>query len=247
MKNFHRLEEHVLGIKLFQNTFLFLCGSMLSISAYSQQDSLAIIKVLEKEGLTWRVGDKKAHGELWKEQPYSRILVSTADGQTIDVPTETIINPPSSMIGKGGFAFHSNHKMRIDNNIAWVAHDEVSVDTDGKETLSHEVRFLEKFDGNWKLVGQSNHFYNHPPENKIDTTSYIQTVDIETGRIETVLTIDDHFEAPNWHPDNYLIVNSKGKLYTLDLETKDLELLNTDFADQSNNDHGISPDNKWLA
>ena len=49
MKNFHRLEEHVLGIKLFQNTFLFLCGSMLSISAYSQQDSLAIIKVLEKE------------------------------------------------------------------------------------------------------------------------------------------------------------------------------------------------------
>ncbi len=251
MKSFFALQGYYFGStqRLYLKIFLLFFGVLLSKSVHSQQpqDSLAIIKLLEKEGLTWRMGDKEAHAKCWQIQPYSRILVSTVDGRTLDVPTETIINPPSNMIGNGGFAFHSNHKMKIDKNTAWVNHDEVSVGTDGKESLSHEVRLLEKFEGKWKLVGQSIHTYNHPPENKIDTTSYIQTVDIETGSIETVLAINEHFEAPNWHPDNYLIINSKGKLYTLDLETKDLELLDTDFVDQNNNDHGISADSKWLA
>jgi TolB protein len=83
-------------------------------------------------------------------------------------------------------------------------------------------------------------------QSKLDTTSYIQTLDIFTGKIDTVLTINSHFEAPNWHPDNYLIVNSYGKLYTLDLLSKKLNLLNTGFATECNNDHGISPDKKWL-
>lgn len=80
-----------------------------------------------------------------------------------------------------------------------------------------------------------------------DTTSYIQTLNISTGKIDTILAIKSHLEAPNWHPDNYLIVNSYGKIYTLDLKTKKLNLLNTGFATECNNDHGISPDNKWLA
>lgn len=83
--------------------------------------------------------------------------------------------------------------------------------------------------------------------NLADTTSYIQTVDIKTGKIDTILTIKKHFEAPNWHPNNYLILNSYGKLYTLDVATKKLNLLNTGFAINNNNDHGISPDKKWLA
>lgn len=80
-----------------------------------------------------------------------------------------------------------------------------------------------------------------------DTISYIQTVDILTGKIDTILEINEHFEAPNWHADNYLIVNSKGRLYRIDLSTKQLELLDSGFADQCNNDHGISFDGQWLA
>lgn len=80
-----------------------------------------------------------------------------------------------------------------------------------------------------------------------DTTSYIQTLDITTGRIDTLLSIKKHVEAPNWHPNNYLIVNSYGKLYTLGLESKKMKFLNTGFATACNNDHGISPDKKWLA
>ncbi len=80
-----------------------------------------------------------------------------------------------------------------------------------------------------------------------DTTSYVHTVDIFTGKIDTVATFSKHFEAPNWHPDNYLILNSYGSLYTFDLKTKERKHLNTDFAKANNNDHGFSPDGKWLA
>lgn len=80
-----------------------------------------------------------------------------------------------------------------------------------------------------------------------DTTSYIQTVDVYTGRTDTILAIHKHVEAPNWHPDNYLVVNSYGKLYRLDLSSKKMTLLNTGTATECNNDHGISPDKQWLA
>ncbi|MBN7811861.1 TolB family protein [Algoriphagus sp. H41] len=80
-----------------------------------------------------------------------------------------------------------------------------------------------------------------------DTTSYVHSVDITTGVIDTLATMPKHFEAPNWHPDNYLILNSLGSLYTLDLDSRETSHLNTGFATACNNDHGISPDGKWLA
>ncbi|MFN9782977.1 MAG: hypothetical protein ACK54A_07035, partial [Sphingobacteriales bacterium] len=45
-----------------------------------------------------------------------------------------------------------------------------------------------------------------------DTTSYIQVVDVYSGKMDTILAFKGHVEAPNWHRDNYLIVNSYGKL-----------------------------------
>jgi TolB protein len=34
-------------------------------------------------------------------------------------------------------------------------------------------------------------------QNKHDTTSYIQTVDIKTGKIDTILIAEGRYEAPN--------------------------------------------------
>lgn len=211
-----------------------------------QKDSLAIVQLLEKEGATWRLGDIKGHADCWAVSPNGRILISTADGRSLDLSTSIMINPPASMVGNGGFSIHSNYKMSISGNTAWVSHDEVSIGKDGSENLTKEIRLIEKISNQWKLVGQSAHGYK-PEKPKTDTTSYIQTVDITNGRIETILSTNKHFEAPNWHPDNYLILNSYGKLYTLDVFSKKLNLLNTGFAQSNNNDHGISPDKKWLA
>jgi TolB protein len=234
------MQKYILTLVL---TYVCTC-----INGQSIKDSVAILRLLEKEASTWRLGDLKAHADCWQIRPYSRILASMGDGAALDIPISIIVNPPANMAGNGGHATFSNLKMSIIGKSAWVSHDEVSVTKEGKESFSHEIRILEKVKKQWKLVGQSIHIYTPVPiaPTKTDTTSYIQTLDIRTGKIDTVLTIKSHFEAPNWHPDNYLIVNSYGKLYTLDLISKKLTLLNTGFATECNNDHGISPDLKWL-
>jgi TolB protein len=78
--------------------------------------------------------------------------------------------------------------------------------------------------------------------------SSLRTVEIHSGRVETVHSDDRHFEAPNWSPDGrFFVVNSKGRLYRLSARgDKRLEEIPTGFATRANNDHGISPDGRYL-
>ena len=80
-----------------------------------------------------------------------------------------------------------------------------------------------------------------------DTTSYIQLLTIATGKIDTLLIVKRHFEAPNWHPDGYLLANSYGRLYTINVKSGDLNAFDTGPIVECNNDHGYSPDHQWLA
>ena len=136
-------------------TFLFIFFTI-SIG-YSQSEEEEIIALLEKESATWRSGDVEAHAECWAIKPYSRILVSTQEGTSIDVPPAIMLNPPANMMGNGGNSKNSNYKMNISGNHAWVTHDEESTSKDGLKTYTYEMRILEKIDGKWKLVGQSIH------------------------------------------------------------------------------------------
>ena len=77
--------------------------------------------------------------------------------------------------------------------------------------------------------------------------STMEIFDIENLTRRVVFEKADHFEAPNWSPDGtYLLYNSHGLLYKYDLQTGEEELLQTDFADNINNDHGISRDGKTI-
>ena len=117
----------------------------------------AIKKLLEKESATWRSGDIKGHAECWKIQPYSRILVSTGDGNVIDVPPGNMISPPGQKMGTGGSSVNTNYKINISGDNAWVSHNEESTSNEGTQTASYEIRILEKINNEWKLVGQSIH------------------------------------------------------------------------------------------
>jgi hypothetical protein len=134
----------------------------ISIVSYSQKtdESESIKKLLEKESATWRARDSKGHTACWYIQPYSRILISTPEGITIDVPPAAMINTTPDAMGNGGFSTNTNYKMSIHDNNAWVSHNEESTAKDGKKTFSYEIRLLEKIKGQWKLVGQSIHIYN---------------------------------------------------------------------------------------
>ena len=125
--------------------------------SYGQSEKEAIIALLEKESATWRSGDIEAHADCWAIKAYSRILVSTQEGNSIDVPPAIMINPPANMIGNGGSSKNSNYKMNISGDHAWVSHDEESTTKEGVTSYTYEIRILEKIDGKWKLVGQSIH------------------------------------------------------------------------------------------
>ncbi len=81
---------------------------------------------------------------------------------------------------------------------------------------------------------------------KTDTITFVHTVSIHSKQVDTLVKLPTHFEAPNWHPDNYLIMNHRGKLYTMDVQSKSIQLLPTGSVIKNNNDHGISPDKKWM-
>ena len=138
------------------------------------------------------MGDKKGHAECWLERPYGRIMVSTADGNTFNLPSKTIIDPQPGMMGNGGFAFHSDHNMKIGSEMAWVSHNEASVDTNGKVSLSHEIRLLEKWNNQWKLVGQSIHSYNNPTKQKMDTINLAFFFFVTNHRFLTSLSLRNY-------------------------------------------------------
>lgn len=72
-------------------------------------------------------------------------------------------------------------------------------------------------------------------------------LDLPTGRVDTVFRTDRLIEAPNWGPDDTLIVNGDGRLYRLPLNDPGLLPIDTGILDRLNNDHGPSPDGKLLA
>jgi len=140
--------------------FLLCLNFFKNSQAQAINDTTAIKRLLEKESQTWRAGDVKAHAACWQIRPYSRVLVSLADGRCFDVPPQNMITPDPKQMDKGGMSMNLNYTFHVHDNEAWVSHDEISTTPDGQKTYSHEMRMLEKVSGSWKLVGQSIHIYN---------------------------------------------------------------------------------------
>ena len=140
-------------------TLLLLLGLAVGGCRTPADETAAIRHVLEQESASWRAGDVPAHAACWHLQPYSRILVSTPDGKSFDVPPTAMVTSSPSM-GQGGAAVNSNYHIQVAGDRAWVSHDEVSTAKNGLKSYSHEFRLLEKIDDRWKLVAQSIHVYN---------------------------------------------------------------------------------------
>jgi Tol biopolymer transport system component len=78
--------------------------------------------------------------------------------------------------------------------------------------------------------------------------STLETIDIDTGERHIVRRAKEHFEAPNWSRDgSYLLYNSGGRIYRLAVTGGEPKAIDTGERTRCNNDHGISPDGKWLA
>jgi hypothetical protein len=76
----------------------------------------------------------------------------------------------------------------------------------------------------------------------------LEIVTVATGERRLVHRAREPFQAPNWSPDGKtLFINQRSRMYTLPVEGGKLKLLDTGEAKGCNNDHGLSPDGKWLA
>ena len=76
----------------------------------------------------------------------------------------------------------------------------------------------------------------------------METMNVEDGKRKVIFEKPDRFEAPNWMPDGKkLLFNMDGSLFKLPVDGGELEKLNTGFANNCNNDHGISFNGKLLA
>ncbi|MBY3166548.1 TolB family protein [Rhizobium laguerreae] len=73
--------------------------------------------------------------------------------------------------------------------------------------------------------------------------SSVEIHNVRTGRAREVWQTDRLVEAPNFSPDgSYLLLNGDGLLYRLPLDGGEVVKVDTGFAVNCNNDHGISPD-----
>ena len=89
---------------------------------------------------------------------------------------------------------------------------------------------------------------NYNPEEEGWIGCRLETIDVANGKRRVVYTKNDRFEAPNWMPDGKnLLFNMDGSLFTIPVNGGELSKLNTGFADNLNNDHGISFNGEMLA
>jgi Tol biopolymer transport system component len=78
--------------------------------------------------------------------------------------------------------------------------------------------------------------------------SSLEIHDIASGQNRVVHVSEAHIEAPNWSRDGgHLLFNGDGRLWRIPVSGGEPELIDTGFATQQNNDHGLSPDGKTLA
>ncbi|MGA9797771.1 MAG: hypothetical protein WBQ68_02090 [Terriglobales bacterium] len=78
--------------------------------------------------------------------------------------------------------------------------------------------------------------------------STLETVAIATADRRVVYVAPGRFEAPNWTRDGAaFLFNGDGHILRLPVTGGTPVVIDTGFANRCNNDHGISPDSKWLA
>lgn len=77
--------------------------------------------------------------------------------------------------------------------------------------------------------------------------STLETISIDSTDRRVIYVAPEHFEAPNWSRDGgYMIFNREGLIQKIPASGGALQQIDTGFANRCNNDHGISPDGKWL-
>ncbi len=79
------------------------------------------------------------------------------------------------------------------------------------------------------------------------SVSYLNVLDTETGRVETLRSFDGVIEAPNWKKDSdTFLYNADGRIFEYDPADGGIRAIDSGGCNACNNDHVLSPDEKQL-
>jgi ketosteroid isomerase-like protein len=137
--------------------------SVHGLSKDKQEDSAAIVKVIEKETQSWHNRDADGRIACIANVPYALMLVhhgNMASNNGVAYVTNEKTNAPEAMkaqmasMGKpNGTTFkNENYAVTIKGGTAFVSYTEIATATDGTKQHIHAVRNLEKIEGLWKLT-----------------------------------------------------------------------------------------------
>ena len=83
---------------------------------------------------------------------------------------------------------------------------------------------------------------------RTNTISFLNVLNVKTGKIRVLHEFDHVIEAPNWlKTQNAMIYNANGHLFRYDIGTDTTEMIDTGHCTRCNNDHVLSPDEKYIA
>jgi hypothetical protein len=147
-------------MKILQITILFL-GIAISGLAQSK-DETAIKAVIEKETQTWLNRDADGQISCFANVPYSTMMVYHGSPGTNGVAfnvkgtADMADGIKKNLAGMGkptGETFQNkDYVIRINGTSAFCVFEQATTATDGTKGNFHETRYLEKIDGEWKIV-----------------------------------------------------------------------------------------------
>lgn len=147
-----------------KKSIFLLCFLSLAVSAYTQDpDEEAIKQVIAAETQAWIDGQPLS--SYWHLRPWSATYASSSiegecwafhlEGQALAEWAEK-----ADREKQAGLAFtNTNHKVQIIGDAAFVSYDmALSYPDDGGTYYTREFRWMERVDGEWKIVVNSSHW-----------------------------------------------------------------------------------------
>ncbi len=150
---------------LFTLIFTAIALTISIQNGLAQTDDKAAIKaVVERETQSWIKRDAKAMADCWANVPEATHLYSLPDGKG------TVVYNPDIEKAIATFASgqqptsdtfqNTDYQIRVSGNAAFTQFDQSYSSADGTKNYSHQVRYLEKFSGAWKIVNVVSVYYN---------------------------------------------------------------------------------------
>jgi TolB protein len=214
------------------------------------------VKFVESEGQPHRKGGWIVRQNLEADSPYADAIVHAdglislqyrlvKGGPTLEIQSP-VKGPAAIRLERNGDLFtlsvaHSGNRFEPTGSLTVALSDPVYV---GLGVCSHDASAIATaVFSHVSLVTTG----SVAPQQRV-LESRLETISIETRERKIIYSTRDHIEAPNWSRDGeFFIFNSDGRLYTLPKTGGQPHLLDTGTATRCNNDHGLSPDGRWLA